>query len=161
MTEENQPPNLMETLARLAKQQAEQQEKLDLLAKAVIALSEKPTAQPQKGQGGGGLGDLIAALRGLAGEGGGSKVSLKQIAESARYWAMLSDALDHYRRPTLPYSGADRFLMRAGARTVYRLTYQGVKSKPEEAGEEPNDEEIDRMLGFAEEKKEEKANKHV
>jgi len=148
MSEKEKPPNIYELIEQ-------QQKQLDLLAKAVVELSDKQKAQ--RGQGGGTT-DLISLLREIAG-GGEKKVDLKSITEAARYWALLADAVDHYRHPSTPYSGADRFLMRAGARSVYRMTYEGVKKEKGEVSHEPTEEEIDRMLGFGTEEKEESKEK--
>ena len=149
------PANVYELLDRVAQQQDQQQKQLDMVAKGLVALSDKIDASKSARSKSGG--DFITLLKELAGtDKKGSRVAVKQMAEAARYWAMLSDAIDHYRRPVLPYSAGDRFLMRAGARSVYEMRYRGVKTGQPETGKELTDEQLDRMLGFESEKEEEK-----
>jgi len=149
--EKKAPANVYEVLDKMVAQQEAQQKQLELLGKAIVALNEKLGAQPAQQQGGGDFWKLLGDLA----TGGKKGISIEDFAKTARYFAAVADVVDRYRHPVLPYSGADRFLMKAGARHVYRTIYEGVKTREGKEIEMPNEEQLDKMLGFGEEKKEE------
>jgi len=88
-----------------------QNETINQLAKAVLALNDKIEAQ--KASGGGGTNEVLSILREFAGEGKGSSSNMDSFVRQAEGMARAGAAIDSFRNP-YRISPAEAMLMRAG-----------------------------------------------